>query len=79
MSIARLRRMAPALLLIVGLMATALSCGGAAEQALAPAAPPAASDLAVEEVRSSRPAAQMPAQPQAAPTAAASGGVAAPS
>lgn len=39
MSIARLRRILPGVLLIAGLMAMALSCGGAAEQAAAPAAP----------------------------------------
>ena len=48
MSIARLRRILPGIMLIAGLMAMALSCGGAAEHAPAPAAP-SASDLAVEE------------------------------
>ena len=73
--------MLPVALLIIGLMAMALSCGGSAEsQAAAPASFPS-SDLAVQEVHSSGPsgaageqgpAAQMqaPAQPQAAPTAA---------
>ena len=38
MSIAKSRRILPGIVLIVGLMAMALSCGGAAEQAAAPAA-----------------------------------------
>lgn len=40
MSIARLRRILPGIALIAGLMAMALSCGGSAEQASAPAAAP---------------------------------------
>ena len=61
MSIARLRRILPGVLLIAGLMAMALSCGGAADEAAAPAAPHPASDLAVEEWSTSGSAAQMPA------------------
>ena len=61
MSIARLRRILPGIALIACLMAMALSWGGAAEAAAAPAAPHPASDLAVEEWSSSGAAAQMPA------------------
>ena len=55
MSITRLRQILPVVALIAGLMAMALSCGGAAEEATAPAWIAAAD----REVR--RPAAQMPA------------------
>ena len=55
MSIARWRRVLPGIVLIVGLMSMALSCGGAAEQAAAPAAYDSASEAQ--------------AQPAAAPAA----------
>lgn len=48
MTIARLRRILPGIVLIAGLMAMALSCGGAAEEAPAPASQ-SSPDLAVEE------------------------------
>ena len=69
MNVATLRKILPGVLLIAGLMAMALSCGGAAEEASAPASHPA-SDRVVEEVQSSETAAQMPAAPQAMATAA---------
>ena len=72
MSIARLRRILPGIMLIAGLMAMALSCGGAAEHAPAPAAP-SASDLAVEErgdVESSTQGQMAAASATAAPAAA---------
>ena len=66
MSIARLRRILPGILLIAGLMAMALSCGGAADEASRPA-----SDLAVEEIETLRSKAQQgSATPAAAATAA---------
>lgn len=81
MSIVRMRGMLPGILLIAGLMVMALSCGGAAEEAAAPAAPRpvqqemegrmmSASDGRAGSAGASGPAAQMPAQPQAAATAA---------
>ena len=61
MSIARLRRILPGIALIVGLMAMALSCGGAES---APAAAPAAYDMGVAPQQQSAPAATV--APQAA-------------
>lgn len=69
MNFARLPKILPGIVLTAGLMAMALSCGGAAEEASAPAAYPS-SDLAVEEVHSSGAAAQMPTAAQAMATAA---------
>ncbi len=79
MSIARWRRILPGIVLIVGLMAMALSCGGAAEEAAAPAAGEvnqewsSDSDAAQPQMQAAAsaiptpaPPAAMPAQPQAA-------------
>ena len=55
MSIARLRQILPVVALIAGLMAMALSCGGSAEEAAAPAS------ITTADREVGRPAAQMPA------------------
>ena len=69
MNIAILRKMVPGVVLIAGLMMMALSCGGSAEQASAPASHPA-SDLSVQEHADFAPAQQAPAASQAMATAA---------
>ena len=64
MSIARLRQILPVVALIAGLMAMALSCGGAAEEASAPAAP--AAEVEVLRAQPQSAAAAATAAPQAA-------------
>ena len=65
MSIARLRQILPVVVLIAGLMAMALSCGGAADEASAPAAYVESDFSAEDQAEYARPAAA-----QAAATAA---------
>ena len=60
MKFVNIRQILPTIALMAGLMAMALSCGGAAEEAPASASHPS-SDLAVEERGSSGAAAQLPA------------------